>query len=155
MMNRGTAQPSADRFVPQFASQPPALPKKFSTGAMRPRMTKVPSSRLAPPSPAGVDGDEFEAPAQPNATAFDADLGDITAVEDDGAISDEDGDAGANTERASEMIRGHSFAANQPSRRSTMDVLGAAEAEQVGAESTAIVAGRAVKRNSMPAFALL
>jgi len=95
-----------------------------------------------------------EAPAQPNSTAFDADLGGITAVEDDGAMSDEDGDASASTERANVMIRGHSFATNKPSRRrSTMDVLGAAEAEQVGAESNspagAVVVAKQSRRSSM------
>lgn len=144
-MNRGAAQPPADGVVPQFASQPPAPPKELSRGAMRPRLTKVPSSHLAPPSPAGGNGDEAGAPAQPNSTAsaFDTDLDDITAVEeDDGAISDED---------ASERIHGHPSAVNHPTRRSTINVLAGAEAEVAGAESTAIVAGRAVKRSSMSA----
>lgn len=145
-----TTQPPSERAVPQFAHQPPALPSKRSIEALRPRLTKVPSSHLAPPSPA-TEG----ASSQSDLALFDVDLGThaTVVVEDDDAKSDDDGGhAGASTQRPSEMIGGHLFAINQPSRRSTLDVLGAAEVERVGADSgEGVLARKAEKRNSLSA----
>mmetsp|Transcript_19992 Transcript_19992/g.36169 ORF Transcript_19992/g.36169 Transcript_19992/m.36169 type:complete len:299 (-) Transcript_19992:6-902(-) len=79
-IDRDTTQPADGSAIP-FARQPPAISKKPSHGAMRPRLTKVPSSRLPPTSAADAVGGHIGAAAEPFPTA-EADVGDVESDED-------------------------------------------------------------------------